>query len=145
MILTVCKDSIVVVFVGNGTAVDSFRAAIAYIGCLVQTVAAFPDKVGACLVAGGTGMALNTAEDNLPTGIRFMTVIAFLTEVLFVDERALVVPVRISMEADFLGDRSRILTKESGDVLQGGAVVELILDVFTIIERQVFMVAGNTF
>ena len=118
LIFPLGEDGVIAVLLCNWTLADLFVTAVTDIGCLVKSPAAFPDEVFTGLVAGGTGMALNTAEDNLPTGIRFMTVIAFLTEVLFVDERALVVPVRISMEADFLGDRSRILTKESGDVLQ---------------------------
>ena len=118
MILTVCKDSIVVVFVGNGTAVDSFRAAIAYIGCLVQTVAAFPDKVGACLVAGGTGRTLYPAKNNLVASIGLITTIPLLTEVLFVVKGAFVEPVIQAVRLDLLGDRGGILAKESGNILE---------------------------
>lgn len=49
------------------------------------------------------------------------------------------------MEADFLGNRRRILAEESGDIRQGRAMVELIFDVFTVIERQMFMVTGSKF
>ena len=55
----------------------------------------------------------------------------------------MVLPLREAVQTDLFGDRSGILAKEACDIFQRGTVVELFLNVFSVIEGQVFMVAGN--
>lgn len=93
LIFPFSKDGVITILLSNGTFADDLITAIANIGSLVEPVAAFFNKVLACLVAGRTGMALYTAEDDLAAGVCLMAMITLFAEVFLVDKRALVVPV----------------------------------------------------
>lgn len=94
---------------GNGAVVNGFRAAIANVRSFVKAVAAFPDIISAGLITGGTGGALDVAENDLATCICFLTVIPMNTKVVCIIKGAFVVPVTEPVKLNFLGDGSRIL------------------------------------
>ena len=94
---------------GNGAVVDGFRAAIANVRSFVKAVAAFPDIISAGLITGGTGGALDVAENDLATCICFLTVIPVNTKVVSIIKGAFVVPVTQPVKLNFLGDSGRIL------------------------------------
>ena len=75
-VFTVCKMGIVHILVGNGAFMDCLFTANADIRGFIRTVAAFPDKVPASLVAGRTGGTLDPTKDDLATDICLTTVIS---------------------------------------------------------------------
>lgn len=123
-VLSVSEFSIIAVFVGNGTVVYGFRASIADIGRLIEAVTAFPYKVRAGLVAGGTGSTFYITEDELAAHIRFPAVIAVDAEVMGIIENAFMVPVAEAVGSDLLGDGSRILTEIFGDLLKTKSLIQ---------------------
>ena len=72
---------------------DYLGAAVADIRSFIKTVTPFPDKVGAVLVAGGTGCTLDTAEDDLIADIGLLTSVAMDTEVVSVIERSFAIKI----------------------------------------------------
>ena len=88
---------------------DYLGAAVTDIRSLIKTVTPFPDKVGAVLVAGGTGRTLDTAEDDLIADICLLTPVAMDTEVVSVIERSLAIQVTHPVQPYLLGDGCRIL------------------------------------
>jgi hypothetical protein len=101
-ILPVCKPCIVIVLVGDGTVIDLLRAAITDIRCFIKSFTVFFLKVLASLIAGRTGSASDTTQDDLATGIGFLTMIAVDTEVFGVIKSTFVVPVGETMDSYFL-------------------------------------------
>ena len=73
-----------------GTAVTDIRS-------FIKTVTAFPDEVGAVLVAGGTGCTLYTAKDDFVAYIGLLTLITVNTEVVSVIERSLAIKIAHSV------------------------------------------------
>ena len=67
--------------------------------------------------------------------------IAMLTEILHVNEEAMVFPHAESMSLDFLGDGCWILTKVLGNVLEGSSFIDCFFNVQSVIERQMFLIA----
>ena len=61
-VFVICKDSIVKVFVNNGTMIDDFRVSITNVRSLIKTVISFLNEIGAGLVTGWTGSTLNVVE-----------------------------------------------------------------------------------
>ena len=80
-IFSVSRPDIIVILVGNRAVIDFFRTAVADIRSLVKPYAALFFKVSAGLVAGRTGCAFDSAQDNLSTGVSLFTMIAVNTEV----------------------------------------------------------------
>ena len=72
---------------------DYLGTAVTYIRSFIKTVTTFSDKVGAVLVAGGTGCTLDTAEDDLIADIGLLTLVAMDTEVVGVIECSLAIKV----------------------------------------------------
>ena len=62
LVLTVCKDSIVTVLVGNGTVINGFRTSVTDIRSFIETVAPFFDEIRASLVTGRAGSTFNVAD-----------------------------------------------------------------------------------
>ena len=78
---------------GNRAMIDCFRAAIAYIGGLVEAVTSFPDVFRAGLIAGGAGSTLDVAQNDLAAHICFPAMISVNTKVVGVVKGTLMVPV----------------------------------------------------
>ena len=97
------------------------------------------------LIAGGTGSAFDTAEDDLTTGIGLFTVITMDTEVLGIIKGALVIPVRETVSLYLFGNSSRILAQEPSDILKRSTFIQLIFDVDTVFEGKMFLVARYIF
>lgn len=76
VIFSVGRSGIIVILVGNRAVIDFFRTAVADIRSPVKPYAALFFRVFAGLGAGRTGCAFDSAQDNLSTGIRLLTVIA---------------------------------------------------------------------
>ena len=92
-VFPVSESGVIRVFVCNGAVIDFFRTAVADIRSPVKSYAALFLKVSASLVAGRAGCAFDSAQDNLSTGVRFLTVIAVNTEVFGIIESPFVIPV----------------------------------------------------
>lgn len=71
---------------GYGTLIDCLAAAIANVRSFIQTVTSFLLKVFTGLIAGWTGSALYSADQDLSAGIRFLAMIAMDAEILRVIE-----------------------------------------------------------
>ena len=123
-VLSVSEFSIIAVFVGNGAVVYSFRTSITDIGSLIETVAAFPYKIRAGLVTGGTGSTFHITEDELTAYIRFPAVIAVDTEVMGIIESAFMIPVAEPVSPDLLGDGGGILTQIPGGLLERESLIQ---------------------
>ena len=78
---------------GNGAVIDGFRAAIANVRSFVKAATPFPDIISTGQITGGTGGALDVAENDLATSICFLTVIPMNTKVVSIIKGAFVVPV----------------------------------------------------
>jgi len=92
-VLTICKDCIIAVLVGNRTVIDGFWTSIADIRSLVKAVTPFPNIISTGLITGGTGSALDVTEDNLATYICFLAVIPMNAKVVCIIKGAFVIPV----------------------------------------------------
>lgn len=92
-VFLVSEPGVIRVFVGSRAVFDFFRTAAADIGSPVKPDAALFFKVSAGLAAGRTGRAFDSAEDNLSTGVRLLTVKAVNTEVPGIIESPFVIPV----------------------------------------------------
>ena len=110
---------IVSVLAGYRTSADYLGTAVTDIRRLIKSVTTFPDKVGAVLVAGGTGRTLDTAEDDLIADICLLTPVAMDTEVMSVIERSFAIQVTHPVQPYLLGDGCRILAQVPGNVLEG--------------------------
>ena len=69
-VLPVCEPGIIVVFMGNHTVADLFRAAITDIRGFIKPWAEFLLKVLTGLIAGGAGSAFHTAQDKKATDMK---------------------------------------------------------------------------
>lgn len=145
MVLPVCEPGIIVVFMGNRTVADLFRAAITDIRGFIKSWAEFFLKVLTGLIAGGAGSAFHTAQDNLAAGIGFLAVIPMDAEVMGIIKGSFVIPVRQPMCLDLFGNGGRILAEKPGDIFKGCAFVQFILDVNTVVKGKMFLVAWNIF
>lgn len=92
-VFPVSEPGVIRVFVGNRAVIDFFRTAVADIGSPVKPYAVLFFKGSAGLVAGRTGCAFDSAEDNLSAGISLLAVIAVNTEVFGIIESPFVIPV----------------------------------------------------
>ena len=92
-VFPVSEPGVIRVFVGKRAVIDFFRTAVADIGSPVKPDAALFFKVSAGLVAGRTGCAFDSAEDNLSAGVRLLTVKAVNAEVFGIIESPFVIPV----------------------------------------------------
>lgn len=72
VIFSVGRSGIIVILVGNRAVIDFFRTAVEDIRSPVKPYAALFFRVFAGLVAGRTGCAFDSAQDNLSTGIRLL-------------------------------------------------------------------------
>ena len=81
-VFSVCKKGIIAVLMRDRTACSAFIAAVADIRGPVDPVTVFFDEAFAVLVAGGTGSALDIAEDYLVTDIGPVAAITFGAEVM---------------------------------------------------------------
>lgn len=144
-VFPVGKTSIVLIFMGDRTMIDFFRAPITDIRSLFQPAAAFFFKVFAGLVTGRAGSTFHPAEDDLATGVGLLTVITVDTEVMGIVESAFVVPVGESVCLNFFRDSGRILTEEACDILKGSSFTQFVFNVNTILKGKMFLVAGYKF
>ena len=110
--------SVVVVFMGNRTVIDFLITPITNIRCSIQTIATFFFEVFTRLVTSRTGRTFNPTKNNFVTSIRFSTMISMNTEVLFIDERAFMIPVRDSSCFNFFRDSSWIFAEESCNIFK---------------------------
>ena len=118
-VFTVCKKGVIAVLMGDRTACVIFAAAVADIRSPVDPVTVFFDEMFAVLVAGGTGAALDAAEDDLFTDIGPFTAIAFGAEVMGVVKESFADMVfRQSVLPDFFRDGGRIFAQIAGNVLE---------------------------
>lgn len=101
-VLSVGEPGIIGILMSDGAFADVFGAAIADIGGMVEPVAAFLFEVLAGPVAGGTGSALDTTDEDFLAYICLLAVIAVYAEVVGIVKGAFVVPVGASVGADFL-------------------------------------------
>lgn len=115
-------DSVVVVFMGNRTVIDFLITPITNIRCSIQTIATFFFEVVTCLVTSRTGRTFNPTKNNFVTSIRFSTMISMNTEVLFIDERAFMIPVRDSSCFNFFRDSSWIFAEENSTAHWSGGI-----------------------
>ncbi len=92
-VLTICKDCIIAVLVGDRTVIDGLRTSIADIRSLVKTVTPFPDKISTSLITGGTGSTLDVAEDDLAAYICFPAMIPVNAKVVCIIKGTFVIPV----------------------------------------------------
>ena len=92
-VFSVSESGVIRVFMCNGAVIDFFRTAVADIRSPVKPYAALFFKVSAGLVAGRTGCAFDSAQDNLSAGISLLAVIAVNTEVFGVIESPFVIPI----------------------------------------------------
>ena len=92
-VFSVSEPGVIRVFMCNGAVIDFFRTAVADIRSPVKPYAALFFKVSAGLVAGRTGCAFDSAQDNLSAGISLLAVIAVNTEVFGVIESPFVIPI----------------------------------------------------
>lgn len=122
-----------------------FRTAVADIRSPVKPHAMFFFKVSAGLVAGRAGCAFDSAQDNFPTGIRLLTVIAVNTEVFGVIESPFVIPIWETVSPDFFRDCGRILAQEPGDIHKGRALIQFVFDIDTVFKGKMFLVTRNIF
>lgn len=145
MVFAVSKAGIIVVLMGNRTLVYRLITSVAHIRRLIKSGTAFLYEILTGLVAGRAGSTFNSADDDLVAGICLAAVIAFCTEVFSIQEHSLVIPVRVSMSLNLLGDSGRILAEESGDILERGSIVQGSLNIQTILKGEMFLVAWNIF
>lgn len=82
----VSKESVIVVFMGNGTAGMSLITSVADIGSPFKPVAALFDKILTVLVTRGEGSTFNIAENELAADILLLTMEAVYTEVFGIEE-----------------------------------------------------------
>ena len=110
LVLTVCKDSIVTVLVGNGTVINGFRTSVTDIRSFIEAVAPFFDEIRASLVTGRAGSTFNVAEYDFSACISFSAVVSVNAEVMRIKEGTFMIPITHTMELHFLRNSSRILT-----------------------------------
>ena len=144
-VFTVSKAGIVSIFVCYGAVVNFFGASIADIRCLIQPVAAFFFKILAGLVTSWTGSTFDTAENELATGISFLTVIPVDAEVLCIIKGSFMIPVGQAVCPDFLGYGGGILTQETSNVLKGSPFVQFVFNVDTVFKGKMLLITGNVF
>lgn len=132
---------IVIVFVRNRTTVLLLSTAVADVGSLVEPVALFLFKAFADLIALMTGSTLLVTEKKLFTDIGPFAAKAVNTEVIRVGKTALVPCVGAAVKPHFLGDGGRIFTKELGDILERETLIKGFLDVESVFQSKVFLVA----
>lgn len=101
-VFAVSKDSIIAILVSNRAVIDSLWTSITYIRCAVESFAPFFDKVRTGLVAGRTGGAFDTTENDFATCIDFFTMISVNTEVMCIIKATFVIPITQSVQPDFL-------------------------------------------
>jgi len=99
-VFPVGKLSIIAVFMGDGTMINGFLTAVTDIRSFIETATAFSHKAGVGLVTGRAGGAFDATQDDLATGISFLTVITVDTEVVGMIERAFIIPVTESVQSD---------------------------------------------
>jgi len=104
MIFAVSKPCIVCVFVCNGAVRDLLVTAIADVGSLIKSGAAFFDKIPAGLITGWTGSTFDPADKNLFADIYFSTAKPVNAEVLGIVKSAFMIPVRGAPGLDLLRD-----------------------------------------
>lgn len=92
-VFAVSKSGIVSAFVCNGTVGNLFVTAITDIGNFIESVTAFPFKVGTSLVAGRAGSKLDIAKNDFSTGIRFFAMVTVNAKVFGIIKGTFVIPV----------------------------------------------------
>lgn len=130
---------------GNRTMVDCFGTSIAYERCLIQACAAFLLEIRTGLVTGWAGGTFYTAQDDLVADVGLPAVITVDTKVMSIVKRAFVIPVTESVQLNFLGDGSRILTEKSCDILKGFTFIQRPFNVLSVFQSQMLLVARYIF
>lgn len=144
-ILSVSEQSIVKILMSDGAMRDLFGAAIAHIRSLIEPGASLFFKAFAGFVTGRTGSTLDVADNQLLAGVGLAAMVAMNAEVMGIIEGPFMIPIGYAVRPHFLGDGSRVLTKEACDILKGSAVIQLGFNVLAVIKSQVFLVPGNRF
>ena len=124
MILTVCESGIIVILVGDMTGVPGLMTAVADKRSVIHSGTLFKDEVLAGSVALVAGAAKIVADDEFAADIGFPAFEAMDTEVVGVIEGASVPCIKTTVEPDLFGNRGRILTEESGDILERLTIIK---------------------
>lgn len=144
-VFPVSKFCIVAVFMGDGAMVDGLGASVADIRSFIETVTAFPYKVGAGLVAGRTGGAFHITKHDLMAHIRLPAVIAVDAEVMGIIKSAFVTPVTEAVGSDLLGDGSRIFAEIFGDLLKREPLIQGSFNISAVTKGKVLLVSWYVF
>ena len=86
-VFAVSKPGIVTVLVSDGAVIDLFVTAIADVRCMIEPFAPFFFEIGTGLIAGRTGGAFDSTQNDLVTDIGFLATISVNTEVMRVVKR----------------------------------------------------------
>ena len=143
LVKALCDLGVVVILGLYGAEVPGPVAAVADVGCAVDPVAAFPFKAFADGIALMAGTARGIADDDLVAGIHLFTTKAVDAEVIRVVEASPVPDVDTPVKADLFGDRGRILAEEAGNIPEGQAGIEAVLDVEPVMDSKVFVVSRD--
>jgi len=88
-VFAVCKESIIMVFMWNGTTDMGLITAVADIGSPVKPVTAFLHKILTVLVAGGAGRTFRITENDFSADILLLAVKTVDAEIFSIQEEAL--------------------------------------------------------
>ena len=98
-------------------------------------------KTGADCITSQAGFAVDVADLNLATGIRFLAVKTMDAEVVRIDKTATVEGIHTPVEHHLLGDGGGILAEVLGDLSEGLTFIERLLDVLTILQCEMSVVS----
>ncbi len=101
-IFAVCENSIIEVFMCDGTVIDGLCISIADIRGFIEPVTLLFYKVRTVLIAGRTGSTLDVAEHDFFACIRFFAMIPMNTKVMGIQKRTFMIPVTYPMKFYFL-------------------------------------------
>lgn len=113
-IFSVRESCIVKVLLYKDTMTDFFITAIANIRSFIEAGTTFPLKIW----AGRAGGTFDPAENVFPANIYLFAVISTNTEVMYIIESALVIPVRGMVAPDFFRNRCKIFTQKTGNIFK---------------------------
>lgn len=108
----VCKERIIMVLMGDGTACMSLITTIANIRSLVKPAAVLPYKILAVLVARRAGSTFDITKDNLSTDIFLLAMETVDTKVFGIQEESSSrVKIRQAVCTDLLGYRAWVFAE----------------------------------
>ena len=114
---------------------------VAYERSMLKPVAPFPFKAFANRVTFYAGLTVPVTNDDLLADILFVAGEPMNTEVMRIDVTTSMVCVYDTVVLYFLRDRRRILTEILGNLAERFPFIQCMLDVFTVSESKVQVVA----